>query len=593
LHLSHPLTWGQSWPELWSPPTGLGLALIAWFGPRAALLIALDGLLVTLQAAALGWLPTPAAASLGVGAADAVLTALALQVGWWAYRRAGGARGLGDPRSAILFLFLVPGLTAALSALGRALLFGLAGIPLIPAGLGAGATVAVLWLGQALGLLILAPPLLVGGTPMVRGWGLLRHEAADEAQGPEQEHGGPERLTRGDWVEVLGLCAGAGALNVLLAWLRGRKELDSWQLWAMPLLLIVWASLRQGLRGGTLVASAAAAAPLLLLPLRSYGLPFTLVLQGNLLAVCGTTLLVAVSAGWIRVLETRYRQVVAHIPVVVYSARLAGGGKPGRSRVRGAAEVTLVSAASSALLGCPPEELLGPYERWLQRVHPDDREVVLAALGQLELQAEPVTCEYRLRKEEGERREEKPGEGPASLPPPSFPPPPSERWVRDVLAPHRDEYGRLVGWEGVVTDITEQRALAHDLRRTTSMLHALVANLPAGVFFVQGPHGRPILVNARARQLLGRGEEAAAGLDRLSEVYHLFRPDGTPYPVEELPVVRALRQGSTTMCDDVVVHRPDGRRIPLITWAAPVSLAAAGPGVESAAVWVLQDLTNR
>jgi PAS domain-containing protein len=197
-----------------------------------------------------------------------------------------------------------------------------------------------------------------------------------------------------------------------------------------------------------------------------------------------------------------------------------------------------------------------------------------------------VTCEYRLRQEGGGGREEGPGEGPSSLPPS-----PSERWVRDVLAPHRDEHGRLVGWKGVVTDITEQRALAHDLRRTTSMFHALVANLPAGVFFVQGPHGRPILVNARARQLLGRCEDAAAGLDHLSEVYHLFRPDGTPYPVEELPVVRALRQGSTTMCNDVVVHRPDGRRIPLITWAAPVSLAGTGQRGESAAVWVLQDLT--
>ncbi len=31
------------------------------------------------------------------------------------------------------------------------------------------------------------------------------------------------------------------------------------------------------------------------------------------------------------------------------------------------------------------------------------------------------------------------------------------------------------------------------LRRTSTMFHALVANLPAGVFFMQGPMGRPIL----------------------------------------------------------------------------------------------------
>ena len=163
------------------------------------------------------------------------------------------------------------------------------------------------------------------------------------------------------------------------------------------------------------------------------------------------------------------------------------------------------------------------------------------------------------------------------------------RWVRDVLAPQFDAEGRLSGWDGVVTEVTEQRALAVDLRRTTSMFHALVANLPAGVFFVQGPTGQPILVNNRARQLLGRREDASAGLEHLSKVYRLFRPDGSPYPVEELPVFQALRRGAAAMRDDIVVHRPDGRRVPLVTWAAPVRLG--GPGPTDAAVWVLEDLT--
>src|SRR5205823_399979 len=136
---------------------------------------------------------------------------------------------------------------------------------------------------------------------------------------------------------------------------------------------------------------------------------------------------------------------------------------------------------------------------------------------------------------------------------------------------------------------TEQRALADDLRRTTSMFNTLVSNLPAGVFFVQGPHGQPILVNARARQLLGQREDPSAGLEYLSQVYRLFKPDGTVYPADELPVCMALQHGRTTMKDDIVVHRPDGRRVPLITWAAPVQLRSRG--APDAAVWVLEDLT--
>ena len=84
-------------------------------------------------------------------------------------------------------------------------------------------------------------------------------------------------------------------------------------------------------------------------------------------------------------------------------------------------------------------------------------------------------------------------------------PPPRAAWVRDTLAPHHTADGRLDGWDGVVENITEARALSHNLRRTSAMLHALVSNLPTGVFFVQGPHGQPALVNARARQLLASG----------------------------------------------------------------------------------------
>jgi PAS domain S-box-containing protein len=178
--------------------------------------------------------------------------------------------------------------------------------------------------------------------------------------------------------------------------------------------------------------------------------------------------------------------------------------------------------------------------------------LIPAAIAQLR-QHKPVTCEYRL----------------------------AERVASGD--------GELEGWEGVVEEITEQRALAHDLRRTTGMFHTLVAHLPAGVFFVQAPSGRPILVNARARKLLGQREDLAAGLPQWPQVYRLFRPDGSPYPADELPVCVALRRGVTNMRDDIVVHRPDGRRVPLVTWAAPIDLG--GSGRSDAAVWVLEDLT--
>jgi PAS domain-containing protein len=345
--------------------------------------------------------------------------------------------------------------------------------------------------------------------------------------------------------------------------------------------LIVWASLRQGLPGGSAVGCAAVAAPLAALAGESTAAPLTVLLQGNLLAQAATGLLVAASASWLRASERRYRQLVAHVPVVVYSVRLAGNPPH--------PEVTLVSAASNALLGCPPELFLGDHSHWLEHVHPDDREVLLAAIAQLERQNSPVTCEYRLAPDipANWRAEDEPALAIRRNSGLVAPVKPSRlKWLRDGLAAQRDGDGKLIGWQGVIHDITEQRALADDLRRASSMLHALVDNMPAGVFFVQGPQGRPILVNARARQLLGQREDAS--LSHLSSVYRLHRRDGSAYPVDELPVARALRHGRTIMCDDVIVHRPDGKHVSLVTWAAPVH---PGSGIVDAAVWVLEDLT--
>jgi PAS domain-containing protein len=508
-----------------------------------------------------------------------------LPLAWWLYHhRGGGARALDDPRGAIQFLFLIPGLSAALVALGQAPM----AYPTAQAA-GFGLWLIGTWLAWALGVLSLAPPLLVLATPWLQRRGWIKPENQRSKARPATPV--VERLGNGDLIEIAGLAVGTTAFS-LFALLQGRHELVSLHLWGAPLLLIVWASMRQGLLGATITAAAATSVPLLVLSFRPAAAHLTLLLQANLLAQCSTAMLVASSSSWLRARETRYRQVVCHIPVVLYSVRLSSPATVGdKPRVQGQAqprlsglfkktmppaEVTLVSTAGEALLGCPSEDLLGPFERWMERVHPEDREVLRAALAQLERQVQPVTCEYRLPRN-GHRE---PGHGdPQAVG--------GDRWVRDTLAPFLDSEGRLLGWEGVISDITEQRLLAADLRRTSSMLNALVANLPTGVFFVQGTHGLPILVNARARQLLGR-EDLSASLEQLPQVYRLYRADGSPYPVEELPVWQALRQHRTSMREDLVVHRPDGRRIPLVTWAAPVSL---GPGAGSAAVWVLEDLT--
>ncbi len=391
LYLTNPIA-VTGLPGLWAPSAGFGLVLIAWYGPRAAWLLLGAALLTVLQTILVGafFAGRVDTTSLSMTLAGALLETAEVVAAWWVYRRlGGGARALNDPQSALLFVLVVPGLTAVLFAAAHALLDG----ALLGEWTAFSQRLVQWWLSRALGYLAVAPPLLTAATPWLVRRGFVRPEAPTPRQSAESGHAGAEPLTRGDAVETAGLALVAGLLALLMAWSYGRQSLDGWQPWGAPLLLIVWASLRQGQRGGVLTAGVAVALPLCILasfPSEVTG-RYALLIQGNLLALSGAGLLAAAAAGWVRVSETRYRQMVTHVPVVVYSGRLLPG-----KRGRLDAEVTLVSAASETLLGCPPEQLLGSHESWLKQVHPEDREVVLAAIAQLSRQKQPVSCEYRL-----------------------------------------------------------------------------------------------------------------------------------------------------------------------------------------------------
>jgi integral membrane sensor domain MASE1 len=234
---------------------------------------------------------------------------------WWLYSTRGqGSRRLSDPGSATLFLFLVPGAVLVGFALLRA------GLRVLledepPAGPSFQGFLLLFlhdWLQRALGVLIVAPPLLVSVTPWLLRHKWIRpepHRAAvarpDRQNSADRTRYSAETLPLaatshwGDWVEVIGLAIGAGILCLLLGQVPNRRELLGWHLWGVQLLLILWASMRQGLRGGTLVAAVAASLPLVALPSSRLNRPedplFALLIQRD-----GCASVRPATAGWCR-----------------------------------------------------------------------------------------------------------------------------------------------------------------------------------------------------------------------------------------------------------------------------------------------------
>lgn len=134
----------------------------------------------------------------------------------------------------------------------------------------------------------------------------------------------------------------------------------------------------------------------------------------------------------------------------------------------------------------------------------------------------------------------------------------------------------------------EQAALIAQLHENESRLTQFLEAMPVGVGVVDA-RGKPYYLNQKAKELFDKGVVQDATTLKLSEVYKLYQA-GTnrEYPVEGLPIVRALR-GESATADDLEVHQGD-KVIPLEVWATPIYDAK---GNIAYAINAVQDITER
>lgn len=101
--------------------------------------------------------------------------------------------------------------------------------------------------------------------------------------------------------------------------------------------------------------------------------------------------------------------------------------------------------------------------------------------------------------------------------------------------------------------------------------------------------GKPYFFNQRAQELLGKGVVPLATVEQLSKVYQVYVA-GTDwlYPVENMPLVRALR-GEYSTIDDVEIHQGNSV-IPLEVWGTPIYDES---GNIAYAIAAFQDITER
>jgi diguanylate cyclase (GGDEF)-like protein len=147
------------------------------------------------------------------------------------------------------------------------------------------------------------------------------------------------------------------------------------------------------------------------------------------------------------------------------------------------------------------------------------------------------------------------------------------------------------------TAIREQTPREHVLgQRIGSVLQdgespfrRLLETLPAGAYTCD-PEGLITYFNERAAQLWGRTPKLNDPVDRFCGSVRLFSPDGAPIAHDRCCMALALKTNVGQNGREIVVERPDGRRLTALSHANPIH---DGAGRLVGAVNVLVDITER
>ncbi len=222
--------------------------------------------------------------------------------------------------------------------------------------------------------------------------------------------------------------------------------------------------------------------------------------------------------------ESRFRVLTGNAPTGIFETNELG-------------DTTYVNEKMTEYTGRSFDELLGM--NWIEAVHPEDREHVLANWKERFLKRLESASEYRIIHKDG-----------------------SIRWVSGKSVPVSNKNGRHIGYLGTVSDITTEKLAQLALKDSEEKYRSLVEQASDAIY-ITDTAGNIVTVNSSACKLSRFSEKELLQMS----VYDFLNPEDVqknPLKFEE------LRQGKTVVIERTIRER-SGHYVTLETTAKMLS----------------------
>lgn len=221
-----------------------------------------------------------------------------------------------------------------------------------------------------------------------------------------------------------------------------------------------------------------------------------------------------------------------------------------------------------SILGYEDHELANHLDEWSKRLHPDERDRVLAAnYAHINGTTSHYEYEYRLRHKDG-----------------------SYRWILARGVALRDANGKAYRMAGSHVDITAWKQMEQTLREAEERYRAVVDSVPCGILIID-PDGKILESNAQAARMLGVSADQLAERSLAELCQRAVNEEGSA--LGEAEIRDWMRTVAGQPCRELVIGlRGDGGSASRVCLAARPIGPDDAAGQSRAVVFIKNDSKN-